>query len=485
MTQTYDVIIAGSGITGSLIARYLSRYELSVLVLEKQPDVGMNPSSANSAVIHAGYDPKPGTLKAKLNAEGNSLWHTLAPELGIVFKKTGSLVVALGAEEMTPVKRLYEQALKNSITGAEIIGREELLKKEPKINPEAFGALWAPTAAVIDPFGAVLAAAENAVQNGVKFLFNTELVDFTRDSSGITGVKTTAGAFFCKFFINAAGLHSDEVSHKAGLRPEFNITPRKGSYLVFDSAGITLDNILFPVPNELGKGILVSTTTHGNVLAGPDNTPCEDKEDTAITQESLDELMCGAKKLIPSLDVKNVIAQYAGIRASCPEYRDFIIEAPEKTKGFINLLGIDSPGLAAAPAIALQVVSILKDRMPSLKEKAVWNPVRKPFPHFHRMTGEEKAALIKNNPAYGRMVCRCEEVSEGEIIDALRSTVPAVTYDGLKRRTWLGTGRCQGAFDYPRVIEIMARELKLPVTAVTKSGKNSELIFRKTKPGEL
>ena len=481
MTKAYDVIIAGSGITGSLIARYLSRYDLNILVIEKQPDVGMNPSSANSALIHAGYDPKPGTLKEKLNAEGNALWHTLAPELGIVFKKTGSLVVALNNSEMETIKTLYSQALENNIPGAEIIGRDSLLKKEPKINPGAFGALWAPTAAVIDPFGAVLAAAENAVQNGVKYLFNTELTDFISDGSRVTGIKTTAGDFFCKFFINAAGLYSDEISHKAGLRPDFKITPRKGSYHVFDSAGITLENILFPVPNELGKGILVSTTTHGNVLAGPDNSPCEDKEDTATTKESLDKIFNGAKKLIPSLDVRNTIAQYTGIRASCPEYKDFIIEAPEELKGFINLLGIDSPGFASAPAIALNAVELIRAQSPKLREKQSWKPCRRPFPHFHRMSSEEKTALIKTNPAYGRIVCRCEEVTEGEIIDALRSPVPAVTYDGLKRRTWLGTGRCQGAFDYPRVIELMAKEMKIPVTEVTKNGKGSELIFGKTK----
>lgn len=481
MAQAYDIIIAGSGITGSLIARYLSQYELSILVIEKHPDVGMNPSSANSAVIHAGYDPKPGTLKAKLNAEGNTLWHTLAPELGIVFKNTGSLVVALNSLEMETVKTLHAQAVKNSIPGAEIIGRGELLKKEPKINPEATGALWAPTAAVIDPFGAVLAAAENAVTNGVKYLFNTELTDFISDGSRVTGVKTTGGDFFCKFFINAAGLYSDDISHKAGLKYDFKLTPRKGSYLVFDSAGITLENILFPVPNEFGKGILVSTTTHGNVLVGPDNAACEDKEDTATTKESLDKVFAGAKKLIPQLDVRNTIAQYTGIRASCAEYKDFIIESPEELKGFVNLLGIDSPGFASAPAIALYAMELLKSQMPSLRKKKQWNPERKPFPHFHRMNNEEKSVLIKTNPAYGRIVCRCEEVTEGEIIDALHSPIPATTYDGLKRRTWLGTGRCQGAFDYPRVIEIMSRELAVPVTEVTKQGKGSELIFRRTK----
>ncbi len=490
MKNKYDIIIIGSGIVGSLVARYLSRYELSVLVIEKEIDVGMCPSSANSAIIHAGYDPLPGTLKAKMNAEGNKTWHKLAPELGIIYEKTGSLVVAVGDNELPHLKELYDRGIANNIPGIALIGKEELIKREPMINPEASGALWAPSAAVIDPFGAVLAAAENAVENGVTYLFETEFLEFIlgRDSAPalsarVIGVKTTKGDFFAKWCVNSAGLYSDEVSHKAGIRNEFVITPRKGSYLIFDPAAVHLNNVIFPVPSDKGKGILVSTTTHGNVLIGPNNEPCGNKEDSSTTAAGFEEVFNGAKKLVPSLALKNVIASYSGIRATGNhvKVRDYIIETPAEVKGFINICGIESPGFASAPAIALYVVELLKAQGEILNEKPDWNPVRKPKVHFHMLSNAEKAELIRSNPSYGRIVCRCEEITEGEILDAIHSNIPARTYDGIKRRTWLGTGRCQGAFDYPRVIQILAKELGIPETEVTKKGKGSELVFRRTK----
>ncbi|MBN2754360.1 MAG: NAD(P)/FAD-dependent oxidoreductase [Candidatus Goldbacteria bacterium] len=481
MKTNYDVIIIGSGIVGSLIARYLSRYELSILVIEKQADVGMCPSSANSAIIHAGYDPKPGSVKAVMNAEGNKIWHTLAPELGIMHKETGSCVAAIGEEELPALDELLENGRANKIPGLEIINGKDFIKQEPLINPLVSGVLWAPTAMVIDPFGAVLAAAENAVTNGAQYLFETEFTDFIFQDSKITGIKTNKGGFSCRWAINAAGLYSDEAAHKAGIRKDFKIIPRKGGYLVFDAAKFQINNVLFPVPSGLGKGTLVSVTTHANILIGPDNEPASDKEDTSTTDSGMAAIISGAKKLIPSIDERNAIAMYEGIRAKGSGDRDFIIERPESVNGFINICGIESPGFASAPAIALKAIELMKEGGENFKEKKSWNPVRKPFPHFHRMSMEEKAQLVKQNPAYGRIVCRCEEVTEGEIIDAIHSPVPARTYDGIKRRTWLGTGRCQGAFDYPRVIQILARELGIDETEITKKGKGSNLVFRRTK----
>jgi glycerol-3-phosphate dehydrogenase len=481
MKNAYDVIIIGSGIVGSLTARYLSRYELSILVIEKEIDVGMCPSSANSAIIHAGFDPKPGTIKAKMNAEGNKLWHALAPELGIVYKKTGSYVVAIGNEEFKKLSELLERGKTNGTPGVEIINREELLNREPLINPETSGALWAPTAAVVDPFGATLAAAENAVINGVKYQFETEFKEFIIENRKIKGIKTNKGDFFCKWIINSAGLYSDEVAHKAGTRKEFEIIPKKGCYLIFDAAKFQLSSVLFQLPTEKSKGVLVSTTTHGNVMIGPDNAPAENKEDTSTTVQGMESIIKGGKRLIPSLDPRNTIAMYAGIRATGNGSRDFIIETSKEIHGLVNLCGIESPGLASSPAIALEVVELLKNAGEKLNEKKAWNPVRKSFPHFHMMSHKEKEVLVKNNSAYGRIICRCEEITEGEVLDAIHSPVPARTYDGIKRRTWLGTGRCQGAFDYPRVIELLARELKIPVTEVSKKGKGSELVFRRTK----
>jgi glycerol-3-phosphate dehydrogenase len=477
----YDIIIIGSGIVGSLIARYLSRYDISVLVIEKEIDVGMCPSSANSAIIHSGFDPKPGTVKAKMNAAGNKLWYSLAPELGIVFRQTGSYVVAIGEAEFKRLPELLERGKANGIPGVEIINRDELLRREPLINPETTGALWAPSAAVIDPFGATLAAAENAVVNGVTYLFETEFTDFIIENNKIKGIRTNKGDFFCRWVINSAGLYSDEVAHRAGARKEFEIIPKKGCYLIFDAAKFVINSVLFQLPTEQSKGILVSTTTHGNVMIGPDNAPCQGKDDTATTAEGLERIIQGGKRLIPDLDPRNTIAMYAGIRATGNGSRDFIIEMPKEITGLLNLCGIESPGFASAPAIALEVIEMLKTAGEKLNEKKGWNPVRKPFPHFHMMKHGEKEKLVKSNPAYGRIMCRCEEITEGEVLDAIHSPVPARTYDGIKRRTWLGTGRCQGAFDYPRVISILARELGIPETEVTKKGKGSELVFRKTK----
>ncbi len=474
--NTYDIIIIGSGIVGSLTARALSRYDLKVLVIEKEIDVGMCPSSANSAVIHAGYDPKPGTVKAEMNALGNKLWHEIAPELGIEHRETGSMVVAIGENELPVLNELYERGIKNKIPELRILSKEEVKLREPLINPDISGALWAPTAMVIDPFGAVLAAAENAVTNGVKYSFETEFQDFIFEGGRITGIKTNKGDFFCRCVINSAGLYADEVAHKAGVRKDYKITPRKGSYMIFDPARFVINNVLFPVPSDKGKGILVSTTTHGNVLIGPNNEPCENKEDSASTASGLNEVARGAKKLIPSIDEKNCIAIYAGIRATGTGDRDFIIETPKEVSGLINLCGIESPGFASAPAIALRVIELLKETGIKFNENPKFNPVRRPKLHFHKLSYREKEELIKSNPAYGRIVCRCEEVTEGEIIDAINSPVPARTYDGIKRRTWLGTGRCQGSFDIPRVIQILSRELKIKPEEVTKKGKGSELL---------
>ena len=318
MKNTYDIIIIGSGIVGSLAARYLSRYELSVLVIEKEIDVGMCPSSANSAIIHAGYDPKPGTLKAEMNSKGSRLWGPLAQELGIVYKKTGSLVVSFGSEDDKKLKKLYERGIDNNIPQIRFLNKEELLKQEPLINTKARGALFAGSAAVIDPFGAVLAAAENAVSNGVEYMFETSFEDFVIEDGRVTGIKTDKGVFNCRWAVNCAGLFSDEVSHKAGVRRDFSIIPRKGGYIVFDPMKIKVSNVIFPLPTEKGKGTLVSTTTHGNTLAGPDNESASDKEDTSIQPQTIQQLLENAKKLVPSLDSSGIIAMYSGI--SCLLY---------------------------------------------------------------------------------------------------------------------------------------------------------------------
>ncbi|MBC7250032.1 MAG: NAD(P)/FAD-dependent oxidoreductase [Anaerolineae bacterium] len=491
--KNYDVIIIGAGVVGSMIARFLSRYKLDILLIEKDADVGMGASSANTAIVHAGYDPVPGSLKAIMNVAGNKMWDTLAGELNFPFERRGDYVVAIGDEEVPLLDELWERGVKNGVPGMIMLSGDEVRRREPNINPEVSGALWASTGGICDPFAVVIAAAENAVMNGVTLMLETAFEDFVMEGNRIVAVKTNRGTFGCRWAINCAGLYSDVVMHKAGVRPEFKITPRKGEYYVFDRAEITINNVLFPVPTPISKGILVTTTLHGNTIIGPNAQEIEDKEDRSVTRDGLEEVWQGARKLVPKLDLRHVIAVFAGLRpggnAPCETpgvnyNKDYIIEIPAKVQGFVNLGGIESPGLTSAPAIAQRVVELLKDAGEKLEEKRDWDPIRPARPRFRDLSPEEQKILIRNDPRYGRIVCRCESVTEGEIVAEIHAPIPARTYDAIKRRTWLGTGRCQGGFDTPRVVEILARELGVSMLEVTKKGPGSEFLARPTKDVE-
>ena len=492
--EKYDVIIIGGGVVGCMTARFLSRYKLKILLIEKEADIGIGASNANSAIVHAGYDPVPGTLKAEMNVLGNSMWDVLSGELGFDYNRSGDYVVAVGPAELPTLEKLLEQGRRNGVPGMHIISAEEMRSREPDINPEVSGALWAPTGGTCDPFMATIAAAENAVQNGVRVLLNTRFESFVIENDQILGVQTSRGTFACRWVVNAAGLYSDEVMHLADVRPEFTITPRRGEYAVLDRADIQVNNVLFPVPTEKGKGILVTATTHGNTIVGPNSVPAADKEDVAVTSAGLNEIWEGARKLFPGLRPASSIAMFAGLRAtgnaSSPNRsiyydHDFIIEVTARPRGLINLGGIESPGLTSAPAIALRVIELMTSEGEKLQAKPDWNPIRPPRPHFRKLPLEEQKKLIKSDPHYGRVVCRCEMVTEGEIIAEIHAPIPAVTYDAIKRRTWLGTGRCLGSFDMPRVVEILARELGVPPEEVTKRGTGSAFLFRRTKESEV
>lgn len=493
MPEKYDFIIIGGGVVGSMIARWLSRFEVSVLLIEKEADICMGSSSANTAIVHAGYDPLPGSLKARMNVEGNPMWDQLAGELNFPFERRGDYVVAIGEDELPGLDTLMEQGKKNGVPGMKILSRAEVIAREKNINPEVSGALWATTGGICDPFAVTLAAAENAVMNGVKVLLNTLFEEFIMEGNRIVGIKTNRGEFNCRWVINSAGMYSDEVMHKAGVRPEFVIRPRKGEYFVFDRADLSIDNVLFPVPSLKGKGILVTTTLHENTIIGPNAVDCEDKEDRSTTREGLEEIWEGAKKLIPCLSQKHIIAMFVGLRpygnGPCKtpgiDYQhDYIIEIPEEVQGFVNLGGIESPGLTSAPAIAQEVIDLLKAAGEKFKVKEDWDPIRRARPCFRDMTQNERKLLIEKDPRYGRVICRCEEVTEGEIIAEIHSPIPARSYDALKRRTWLGTGRCQGGFDTPRVVQLLADELGVPPLEITKRGKGSNFLLRPTKQVE-
>jgi glycerol-3-phosphate dehydrogenase len=490
---SYDVIIIGGGVAGCMTARFLSRYQLNILLIEKESDVGSGTSAANTALVHPGYDPLSGSLKAKLNVEAVPMWPGLSAELNFAYERCGDYVVAIGPEELPKLDDLFQRGKRNGVTGMQLLDAAEMRKREPLINPQVSGALFAGTGAMCDPFGVTLAAAENAVMNGVKIIRDTSFEDFIIQNGRIIGIKTSRGDFSCRWAVNAAGLYSDVIMHKAGVRPEFKITPRKGEYLILDRAEFELQSVYFPVPSEVSKGILATDTVHGNTVLGPTAHDQEDKEDKTNSSGGLQEVLSGGKKLIPAVDARHVIAVFAGLRAAgnapCEtpgvNYgHDFIVEIPTSIHGLVNLGGIESPGLSSSPAIAQRVVDLLKDAGEGLKEKKDWNPIRPARPQFRHMNHAERQAVISKDERYGRIVCRCENVTEGEIVAEIHSPVPAATYDAIKRRTWLGTGRCQGGFDLPRVTHILARELGVSELEISKKGDSSKFLVRPTKQVE-
>ena len=489
MQEQYDIIIIGAGIVGAMTARFLSRYDLKILLIEKESDICTGATAANSALVHGGFDAVPGSLKAEMNVKGNAMWDQVAEELQFPFARVGAYVVAIAEEELPTLEELKQRGDENGVP-TEIISGEEMRKREPMINPAVSGALFCPTGGICDPWAATIAAAENAVMNGVTLKLNTRFEDFMMEDGRIVGIKTNRGDFYGRWVVNAAGLFADEVMHTAGIRPDFKITPRRGEYYVMDRNQVQINNVLFPVPTKVSKGILVTTTLHGNTLVGPNAQEIDDKTDVAVTHEGMKEIWDGAMKLVPGLKQRDIIAVFAGSRpggnAPCqncaePYNKDFIIEIPDAIQGFVNLGGMESPALTAAPAIARRVVELLADAGEELREKPDWDPVRPARPVFRHLSHAEQAALAAKDPRYGRIICRCEYVTEGEIVAEIHAPIPATTYDAIKRRTWLGTGRCLGGFDMPRVVDILARELGKDPLEISKKGAGSEFLVRKTK----
>ena len=471
-----DVVVIGGGIVGTAILRELSRYDLRCILVEKEPDVSTGTTKANSAVLHAGFDAPTGSWKQKTNVRGNALYHQLQDDLDLDIKWTGSLVVATTDEEVQQLQILLERGKANGVPGLQILTKAEVLEKEPNLVT-AKAALWAPTAGVIWPFGCAIAFAQCAVQNGAEVIRDCAVTGFVKEDGVVTIVNTTKGAIRTKFVINAAGVYAEEIAKLAG-DDSFTITPRKGEYILFDktAASSLVYGVVFPCPNEKSKGILVCTTTHGNTFIGPNANEQTGKEDTAVTPAGMDEIIAGARKLVPNLPMGACITEFAGLRA-VSDTGDFILGA-SKIPGFFNAAGIQSPGIAAAPAIAEVVVESLGKEV-LLHKKTNWNGRLPEKVAFNRMTAAEKQAVIQKNPLYGRVICRCETVTEGEIVDAIHEPVGARTVDGIKRRTRAGMGRCQGGFCGPRVTQILARELGIPVEKVLKERPGSELYFRK------
>lgn len=476
----FDVAIIGAGVSGALIARELSRYNMKIALLEKGNDVAVGSTKANSAIVHAGFDAENGTLKAKLNVEGTALMPEVCKELNVPYKNIGSLVVAYSEKEMQTVETLYERGVKNGVPDMRVIDKAELKELEPMISDLAVGALWAPSAGIVCPYELTIAAAVNAAENGAEFFRNCEVKAISDDGEIFT-LDTTIGDIKAKYVINAAGVYADTVANMIG-DDSFKIIPRKGEYYLLDKAeSAKVKHTVFVCPTEMGKGILLSPTVDNNVLAGPTSIDIEEKDDVDTTAEGLGQVSANAPKSIPSINLRNSITSFTGIRAHTDrKENDFIIGQSEKNERFINAAGIESPGLSSAPAIGKYVADIVLKLFPCEK-KADFNPVRPAPVRFREMNTEERKALIEKDKRYGRIICRCETVTEGEIIDAIKGPVGAVDMDGIKRRTRAGMGRCQSGFCGSKVVEILARELNKNVNEITKYGGESKIIYERTK----
>ncbi|MGL4572616.1 MAG: NAD(P)/FAD-dependent oxidoreductase [Clostridium sp.] len=475
----YDVAIIGAGVIGASIFRELTKYDLKVVVLEKENDVSMGTSKANSAIVHAGYDPKVGTLMAKYNVRGNEMFEDLCKELSVPFKRNGSLIIAFSEEDMETVKNLYENGNKIGVKGLQILNKEELLEKEPNLNKEVFGALFAPTGGIVGPYEYTIALMENAVANGGELKVRAEVKNIEKENDKFKITTKNGETIEAKYVINAAGVHADDV-HNLIAEESYKIIPRKGEYFVMDKTqGGIVSSTIFQCPSKLGKGILVTPTVHGNLLVGPDAEDLDDKEDTGTTGDRLDYIRETSKRTTDKVNFRESIRNFAGLRAT-PDRGDFIVEEAKDVKNFIDVAGIKSPGLSSAPAIAEDVVNILNDCGLELKENKEFNPNREEIV-FMELSQEEKADIIKKDPRYGKIVCRCESITEGEIVNAIHRCFGTITLDGVKRRCRPGMGRCQGGFCGPKVQEIIARELEIPMENIHQEKDGSYILVGKTK----
>ena len=469
----YDIIIIGAGVTGCAVARYLSRYEGRMLVLEKAEDVCCGTSKANSAIVHAGFDAAHGSLMAKMNLEGNLMMPQLAKDLDFAFKMNGSLVVCMSEEDLPKLRALYENGVKNGVKELEIVDAKRLHELEPNVSKNAVAALWAPTGGIVCPFNLTIALAENSFDNGVEFQFNTEVTGFTWND-GYWTIHTNHGEFETRYVINAAGVYSDVLHNMVSTR-KLHITPRRGDYCLLDkSTGDFVSHTIFQLPGKLGKGVLVSPTVHGNTIVGPTAIDIEDREGTNTTAEGLNDLIEKAGATVENLPIRQTITSFAGLRAH-EDHHEFVIGEAEGTQQFIDCAGIESPGLTSSPAIGLHVSELMRDLM-GLREKEHFIATRRGVLDPKTLSKEDYQKLIHEKPAYGQIICRCEQVTEGEILDAIHRPLGAKSLDGVKRRTRAGMGRCQAGFCSPRVMEILARELGVPQSEITKCGGQSKLI---------
>ena len=459
----YDIAIIGGGVTGCAIARALSRYKLRVCLLERAGDVCEGSSKANSGIVHAGFDCKPGTRKALLNVRGANMMPALAEELDFAYENNQALVLCFDEAQLDELKALYERGIKNGVEGLELLDSEAVAKLEPALNPVA-GALLAKTSGIVCPFELTLALAENAADNGVEFRFHAEVQDIARQEDGSFAITTPQGTLNARIVVNAAGLYADKIHRMVSDTP-LAITPRRGEYFLFDKdCGDLVSRTIFQLPTKMGKGILVTPTAHGNLLVGPSAENIDDKENTATTTAGLASVRERAGLSVSDLPFHKTITSFTGLRA-VGDTGDFILNEP--VEGFFNAAGIESPGLTSAPALGEYMAEMIGKKI-ALEPDPDFQPKRCGVTHFAKLSREEQNALIRKEPAYGSIVCRCEHITEGEILDAIHRTLGATTLDGVKRRTRAGMGRCQAGFCTPRVMELLAEAQNVPLEQITK-----------------
>lgn len=479
MTEKYDIAIIGAGVVGGMVARSLAEFDAKICIIDSHIDAAMGASGANSGIVHAGYDAKPGSLKAKFNILGTAMMPETCKLLGVPYKNTGSFVLAFNKNDEIQLRILYDSGIAGGIEGLELISGDKVREMEPNLTPEITAALYAPTAGVVSPYKLNIAAVENAVINGVEFVRETKVTEISGKKGNFT-LETNNGEIHTGVIINCAGIYADEISEMVG-DGFFTLTPRKGEYLLFDrSEGGIVDRVIFQPPSEKGKGVLVMTTVDGNLLIGPDANIAESKEDSTTHAASLEYVYETALKTCKKLNLKKVITSFAGLRAT-PDTGDFIIGESLIVPGFINVAGIESPGLSSAPAIAEHVADMVSSILGGLSKKTDYKPGLDTHEYFRDMELDEKERIIKKDPSYGKIVCRCENVTEAEVLDSIRRPAGARTVDGVKRRTRAGMGRCQGGFCLPVVLEILSDELKIEKEEVLKGDRGSNILTERNR----
>jgi len=475
----YDAIIIGAGVVGAMCARSFTMQGMKVCITEKESDVAMGATKANSAIVHAGFDATEGRLKAKLNVKGSQMMEDICLKLGVKYQNNGSVVVGFNEEDLNHIKELKKRGDANGVKGLEVLMGEEVFKKEPGLSKNVTSALWAPTGAIVCPYDLTVAAIGNAMDNGADLKTNFHVKSIC-EKDGVYTVSNGEESIQANIVINAAGIYSDYVASLIG-DCSFTVHPRKGEYILLDKPKkLPVKATVFRTPTKMGKGILVTPTVDGNVLLGPTSVDMEDKDDTSTQSEGFKKILSQATENVDGLSLNKSITSFCGLRAA-GSTGDFIITSPRK--GFINLGGIESPGLSASPAIAEYVLEMLTGQGFKFEPKKDFNPIRKSMHFFREMNIDEKNSVIKKDPAYGKIVCRCEGVTEGEILYAIRQNPRPTDLDGIKRRTRAQMGRCQGGFCMPYVAELLSKETGVSMENITKSGKNSRIITGFAKEG--